>query len=444
MKNRIDLIIYLLFFGTLPSLYHMKFNSLNPLIDVGKDIYCQHDEENEQIFEIKKSGDKYTKVYKIIIPTFTASKMWLKNGTLIDLLTTNPSIGSTNKNDYIPVKEGEQYFFKIFGFNYNDGAPVLFLDEKDNYIQDFFAGSYDKSLKGIELTVPSGAKKMHISVYNPITMTVEKILNMTDSEIDKLCINANTMMEKINNLYMDYAKNPIVYKKIKKAYISFVVDGTWPEDEDYINLLIEKGIKFSLATVPELLPDNSLSGTQTNLELIKKAIKTGKCEILSRSGEEPLTQEKLGNYNEMYRTFIKTKQMFNFYEIEVNGAILARGNGQVISNEIEEKWVSAFYGYSDLYGLYPKYRDICIDSVYYHPRTELYSYEYDVEKIKEAIDEDIIEKNYHIFNFRYDNSVNILPNISLLIDYVKQKEKEGKLEIGNYKEFYEKNAVRMN
>ena len=112
--------------------------------------------------------------------------------------------------------------------------------------------------------------------------------------------------------------------------------------EDYINLLIEKGIKFSLATVPELLPDNSLSGTQTNLELIKKAIKTGKCEILSRSGEEPLTQEKLGNYNELYKTFIKTKQMFNFYEIEVNGAILARGNGQVISNEIEEKWVSAF------------------------------------------------------------------------------------------------------
>ena len=54
MKNRIDLIIYLLFFGTLPSLYHMKFNSLNPLIDVGKDIYCQHDEENEQNFRNKK------------------------------------------------------------------------------------------------------------------------------------------------------------------------------------------------------------------------------------------------------------------------------------------------------------------------------------------------------------------------------------------------------
>ena len=136
--------------------------------------------------------------------------------------------------------------------------------------------------------------------------------------------------------------------------------------------------------------------------------------------------------------------MFNFYEIEVNGVIFTRGNGHVISNEIEEKWASSFYSYSDLYGLPPKYRDICIDSVYYHPRTELYRYKYDLEKMKEAIDQDIIGKNYHILYFRYDNSDNTISNISLLIDYVKQKEKEGKLEIGNYKEFYEKNEVRMN
>ena len=56
----------------------MKFSPLNPLIDVGKDIYCQHDENNGTVFQIKKSGNQYTKVYKIIIPIFTASKMWLK------------------------------------------------------------------------------------------------------------------------------------------------------------------------------------------------------------------------------------------------------------------------------------------------------------------------------------------------------------------------------
>ena len=71
---------------------------LNSLINVGKDIYCQHDENNETIFNIKKSGNKYTKVYKFIIPTFTASKMWLRNATIIDCPVT-PPIGATNIND---------------------------------------------------------------------------------------------------------------------------------------------------------------------------------------------------------------------------------------------------------------------------------------------------------------------------------------------------------
>ena len=210
---------------------------------------------------------------------------------------------------------------------------------------------------------------------------------MTDDEIDKLCINKNNM---------EYVKNPIVYKKIKKAYISFVMDETRSEDEEFITLLIEKEIPFSLATVPEQLIYNSLSCTKTNLELIKRAIEKGKCEILSRNEVGSLTIEKISNYNEIYKYFIKTKQLFNFYEIEVNRAIFSRGNGHVISNEIEEKWASAFYGYSDLYGLTPKYKEICIDSVYYHPRTELSSNKTDLEKMKEAIDKNIRENNYHI------------------------------------------------
>ena len=55
MKYFFCLNIYL-FFEFLPSLYYLKFASLNPLIDVGKDIYCQHNENNETIFPVKKSG----------------------------------------------------------------------------------------------------------------------------------------------------------------------------------------------------------------------------------------------------------------------------------------------------------------------------------------------------------------------------------------------------
>ena len=317
------------------------------------------------------------------------------------------------------------------------------MDENDNYIKDFFTGMYAESKKGVEVIVPSGAKKMHITNNNYNNLVVQKIINMIDEEIDKNCINETVITEKINNLYMKYIENPVVYKKINKAYITFVIEETMAEDEKYINLFMEKGIPLSLATNPELLIDNALSGNYTRLEMIKKIISTGKGEVLSLNGGGVITKEKLGNYNEMYKVFIKTKQMFNIYGIEVNGAILRRGTGQIMSNDTEEKWVSSFYGYSDSYGLPPKYPEICTNSVYYHPRRSLFNYNKDLEKMKESIDKAIKDKYFHIlyFNAASDDTLDYL---SELLDYVKQKEKEGKLNIGNYKEFYEKNAIRMN
>ena len=226
MKDSLYSIICLTFLAILPSLYNMKFTSLNPLIEVGTEIYCQHDENNETIFQIKKSGDIYTKVYKIIIPKLTPSKMWINNGTFADC-PNEPNVGSTqatNKDDFIPVNEGEQYFFRIYGLNFYKSTPVLFLDEKDNYIKDYFAGLYSGGKKGVELIVPPGAKKMHITNYNDASLSIQKLLNMTDNEIDKLCLNASIIMEKMNKLYKEYSENPVVYKKIKKPYISFVMD----------------------------------------------------------------------------------------------------------------------------------------------------------------------------------------------------------------------------
>ena len=44
----------------------------------------------------------------------------------------------------------------------------------------------------------------------------------------------------------------------------------------------------------------------------------------------------------MYKTFIKTKQLFNFYGIEVNGANYLGGNGYIIFNEEQEKFAFFF------------------------------------------------------------------------------------------------------
>ena len=270
----------------------MKFTSLNQLIDVGKDIYCQHDENNETIFQIKKSGDIYTKVYKIIIPIFTANKMWLKNGTLADYPYSLEigAVGATNKDNYIPVKEGEQYFFRIFGLNYFNCVPLLFLDEKDNYIKDYFAGLYTESKKGVEITVPFGAKKMHITNFNFQSLTVQKVLNLTDNEIEKLCLNEQIILEKINNSYMEYIKNPVVYKKIKKPYITFAMDLIDALNEEIINLFIEKDIPISLSASAHALIENGSSQTKTNLEIIKNLISIGKGEVLSFNSASVITK----------------------------------------------------------------------------------------------------------------------------------------------------------
>ena len=142
-------------------------------------------------------------------------------------------------------------------------------------------------------------------------------------------------MEKMNNSYNEYIKNPIVYKKINKAYLTFVLEGTRREDEDYINLFLEKEIPLSLATIPERLIENTISGTKTRIDMVKKIISTKKDEILSISGG--LTENSLGILSEMYNAFIKRKQMFNMYGIEVNGIIKPQSYLSIRENEIEEK-----------------------------------------------------------------------------------------------------------
>ena len=112
-------------------------------------------------------------------------------------------------------------------------------------------------------------------------------------------------MEKMNNSYNEYIKNPIVYKKINKAYLTFVLEGTRREDEDYINLFLEKEIPLSLATIPERLIENTISGTKTRIDMVKKIISTKKDEILSIGGG--LTENSLGIFSEMYNAFIKKK-----------------------------------------------------------------------------------------------------------------------------------------
>ena len=60
------------------------FISKNSVIEVGDKLYVQHDEENNNIYDLKKSNTGITVVYENILPEFTASKAWTTKGDYIN------------------------------------------------------------------------------------------------------------------------------------------------------------------------------------------------------------------------------------------------------------------------------------------------------------------------------------------------------------------------
>ena len=192
MKRRILLLVIMILLFNCDCLQvHAKeeFTPLNPVIDVGKQMYVQHDEENNSVYDLQKSETGTTTVYEVILPKFTANKAWTNKGEYIDNFVTKEGgylvpHGATAPEDYIPVKEGEQYFIKAYGVGYNgnyeDGtwkpfyAPVLFFDDNNQFICDALTNTMSKSKSGAVVTVPEGATRMHLTDYNHQNFTLEK------------------------------------------------------------------------------------------------------------------------------------------------------------------------------------------------------------------------------------------------------------------------------
>ncbi len=417
-----------------------EFTSLNPVIDVGEKIYVQHDENNNSVYDLQKSGTGVTTVYETILPEFTAGKAWTTSGEFIDNITTTPH-GATSPENYVPVTAGEEYFIKTYGVGYTDGtwyAPVLFLDDNDTVISDALTNTLSQSKSGVIIKVPEKVTKMHLTMYNNQSFTLQKVLNLTDEEFDALPINKVQLENEINQKYEEYQKDKTLYKKLDKAYITFVNDDTRASICEYADLFISKDVPLVLATVPELLIENAYNQEETRLEVARR-VETAGGEIIAHNGGV-LTQEGFSDYNTMYSFFVRTKQLFNYYDFDVNGIILAGGLGQVTGAQESERWASSIYSYSDLYGVEYDKKEIALDSAYYHRRWGLGNYESDLYKIKQEIDNAIINKSWLVFYF-HDSSEIDTKILGKVLDYVNSK--SGKdLETVTYKEMYQKNAAK--
>ena len=206
----------------------------------------------------------------------------------------------------------------------------------------------------------------------------------------------------------------------------------------YADLFISKKVPLVLATVPEALIENASSQKETRLEVARRVEAAGG-EIIAHNGT-PLTQDGFEDYSTMYSFFVRTKQLFNYYDFDVNGIILSGGTGQVIGAEESERWASSIYSYSDLYGVQYDNDVIACDSVYFHGRGGLGNYQNDLDAIKAEIDKTIAEKSWRVFYFHDSNEITE-EVLGQVLDYVNSKS-ESELEVVTYKEMYEKNAAK--
>ena len=432
-----------------------ELNTLNPLIEVGDKIYVQHDAENKDVYDLKKSGTGTTTVYEVIIPNFTAGKAWKTTGEFVDNWIPHPvntetltPMGATAPEDYISVKAGEEYFIRAYGIGYagkyEDGsfmpycAPVLFFNDKNELICDMLTNTLGATKNGVTITVPEGATRMHLSNYNNQNFTIQKVLYLTDKEFDNLPINRTDLEKEINEKYAAYQEDKTVYRNPEKACITFVNDDTWGSIDEFSEMFIEKDIPLVLATLPELLIENASSQKETRLDVARRVEAAGG-EIIAHNGGV-LTQEGFSDYNTMYSFFVRTKQMFNYYGFDVNGIILAGGQGQVTGAAESERWATSFYSYSDLYGVPYDKVGIALDSAYYHYRTGLGNFKSDYDKIISKIDEAIEKKQWLVFYFHSYSEID-KDVLAKVLDYVNSKS-EQELDVVTYKEMYEKNAVK--
>lgn len=415
---------------------------LNSLIEVGSQLYVQHDENNNDIYNLKKSETGTTVVYEIILPQFTANKVWTTEGEYIDNTSTKPdgsimAYGATAPEHYISVKAGEEYFIKIYGAG-GSYAPVLFLDDNGTVIGDALTNTVSASKAGVPITVPEKATRMHLTMLYNSGFTLQRVHNLTDAEFDSLTINSSWLEEKLDSTYEQYKKDETLYQNTDKAYITFVNDDAKDDMNKFADLFIEKQLPLVIAAIPENLVENASSQKETRLDVAKRVVQAGG-EVMAHNNRV-LTQEGLSDYNTMYSIFVRPKQMLTRYGFDVNGIILSDGTGQVVGSGETERWVSSIYSYSDLYGEEYNSGQTSLDSVYYHKRSNLRDYRNDIDRIKNEIDAAIASKSWKVFYFQNANEMS--PEVlGEVLDYINSKSKD-EVEVITYKEMYKRNAVK--
>ena len=224
---------------------------------------------------------------------------------------------------------------------------------------------------------------------------------------------------------------PMTWKPMDKAYVSIVFDDNNTELERIYKLVTEEYGFPLCAAVPVKSFDKTLSSSARpeSLELLHKIQDNGG-EILSHNLTHKVFNRDVPwttvdyELGESYRRL--TAEGFR-----VNGVILAGGGGtEDRSAEYRaelEKYTSKYYKYSDLYG---------VSTQYYHPRRPLYD---NNQNLIRYIDEAIENKQWLVLSghgIEKEIQQQSEKKIRVILDYLKEKQNEGVLEVVTYRDVH--------
>ncbi len=447
----VAIFIFILFFGAvILSRNNFGFaDDLNPIIDVGDEVYVQHDENKQDRYLLTSEGAQ-TVVYNVIPVKYTASHQWTEDGQYVeDFTDSEHHYSATAPSDYISVHGGEQFFVRIYGVNdlytspnndqWTRTVPILFLDDQNNVIDSALRGTYTNSKEGVEITVPNGATRMHITNYNYQDVSIQKKITLNSQQFAQLKAKQDEILNSLDNNYQNVKNNPVIYSDLEKSYVAFVLDDSRYDMDQFADLFIEKNVPLSLATIPDALFNIASNHTETRQQVAQRVQDAGG-EILVHN-TTPIRSEDTANDDDfIYDYFVGEKQKLASMGFDTDGIILAGGNGDVLKgNPLTAKWAYSLYKYSDLLGdYYNGSQDK--NSFYYYWRSWLGDYKDNSSRMKSDVDNLANNSEFIVYYF-HDTSEISVAEVSAMIDYIKSKGSD-KIEFTTYRDFYQQHAKR--
>ena len=408
-------------------------------------IYVQHDGNGKDIYLLNSQGDSTT-IYQVINVNLTAAKQWTETGLFIN--DPEGNCCATAPNDYISVTEGEEYFVRLFGLqaDYSEKrgevlsqvVPVLFKDDNDNVVGNALGGTYTDGETGVELIIPAGATRMHITYTNLHDLSIQKKLAVNKEQFDQIKSRQDMFLSSLNGNYEEFKNDPVVYNEFDKAYITFVYKGVNDDIDKFADLFISKNASFCFSTYSENLLNIASNRTETKLDVALRIQKSGG-EILSQN-YQVATAEKLNNSEFMYEYYAVARQKLKNMGLDVNGILFTSGNDQIMGSSDSAKWVYSTYDYSDLYGEpYDGLEEL--SSVYNRwGGTGLNDFNNDTNEIKTYIDKLIQNREWVVLYFQGLSDVNI-ETVSEILDYINSKGTDT-IEVVTYKKMYDRFAEK--